>query len=56
MRRISIATAWAGLALAAAACGAQKPPPRPPPQVGYVVLRTEPVTLVSDLPGRVSAL
>jgi len=28
----------------------------PPPRVGYVVLRTQPVTLVSELPGRVSAL
>jgi membrane fusion protein (multidrug efflux system) len=28
----------------------------PPPQVGYVVLRAEPVTLVDELPGRVSAL
>src|SRR3984957_9052760 len=56
MRAFSIAVAWAGVALAAAGCGAQNPPPMPPPQVGYVVLRTEPVTLVSDLPGRVAAL
>jgi len=28
----------------------------PPPQVGYAVLRVEPVTLTSELPGRVSAL
>ncbi|HZZ88959.1 MAG TPA: efflux RND transporter periplasmic adaptor subunit [Caulobacteraceae bacterium] len=28
----------------------------PPQQVGYVLLREEPVTLTSDLPGRVSAL
>jgi membrane fusion protein (multidrug efflux system) len=56
MRQLCITMAWVGLALAAAACGAQKPPPRPPPQVGYVVLRTEPVALVSDLPGRVAAL
>jgi membrane fusion protein, multidrug efflux system len=55
MRQICIAAAWAGLALAVAACGAKKPPPAPPPQVGYVVLRAEPVTLVSELPGRVSA-
>jgi membrane fusion protein (multidrug efflux system) len=56
MRALHIAAAWAGLALATAGCGAQKPPPPPPPQVGYVVLSTQPVTLVSELPGRVSAL
>ncbi len=28
----------------------------PPPTVGYVVLQTEPVTLTTELPGRVSAL
>jgi len=28
----------------------------PPPTVGYVVLRSEPVTLTTDLPGRVSAM
>jgi len=43
-------------ALALAACGKKPPPPMPPPQVGYVVLRAEPVALVSELPGRVSAL
>ena len=56
MRTRYIATAWAGLALATTGCGAQKPPPPPPPQVGFVVLRTQPVTLVSELPGRVAAL
>lgn len=56
MRLLYTATALAGLALCVAGCGAQKPPPMPPPQVGYVVLRAEPVTLVSELPGRVSAL
>jgi membrane fusion protein (multidrug efflux system) len=48
--------AMASLALAASGCGPHGPPPMPPPQVGYVVLRAEPVTLVSELPGRVSAL
>ena len=56
MRVFHTAMAWAGLALAVAACGAHGPPPMRPPQVGYVVLRTEPVTLVSELPGRVAAL
>ncbi len=54
MRLINLAGAC--LAVALAACGPPKPPPKPPPQVGYVVLRTEPVTLTSELPGRVSAL
>jgi membrane fusion protein, multidrug efflux system len=48
--------AGAGLAVALAACGPHAPPPMPPPQVGYVVLRAAPVTVVSELPGRVSAL
>jgi membrane fusion protein (multidrug efflux system) len=55
MRPLYNAMAWLGLALTAA-CGPHGPPPMPPPQVGYVVLRTEPVTLVSELPGRISAL
>jgi membrane fusion protein (multidrug efflux system) len=56
MRPLYIAMAWLGLALAAAACAPHGPPPMPPPQVGYVVLRAEPVTVVSELPGRVAAL
>jgi membrane fusion protein (multidrug efflux system) len=43
-------------ALALAACGPKAPPPMPPPTVGYVVLQTEPVTLTTELPGRVSAM
>jgi membrane fusion protein (multidrug efflux system) len=38
-----------------AACGKKPPPQMPPPSVGYVVLQTSPVTLTSELPGRVSA-
>jgi membrane fusion protein, multidrug efflux system len=56
MRPFNIAIAWSGLAVALTACGPHGPPPMPPPQVGYVVLRAEPVTLVNELPGRVSAL
>ena len=56
MRRLGIATAWSGLAVVLASCGPHGPPPMPPPQVGYTVLRAEPVTLTSELPGRVSAL
>jgi membrane fusion protein (multidrug efflux system) len=42
--------------LALAACGKKAPPPMPPPTVGFVVLRTEPVDLTTELPGRVSAM
>jgi membrane fusion protein (multidrug efflux system) len=41
--------------LALAACSKQAPPTPPPPEVGYVVLKTEPVTLSTELPGRTSA-
>jgi membrane fusion protein (multidrug efflux system) len=56
MRPLYIAIACLGLAAVLAACGAHGPPPPPPPQVGYVVLRAEPVTVVSELPGRVASL
>jgi len=39
-----------------AGCGKPKPPQMPPPTVGVVVLQTSPVTLTTELPGRVSAL
>jgi membrane fusion protein (multidrug efflux system) len=42
-------------ALALAGCGRPPPPAMPPPTVGFVVLRTAPVTLTTELPGRVSA-
>ncbi len=35
-----------------AGCGPSAPPKRPPPDVGVVVVRTEPVQLTSVLPGR----
>jgi membrane fusion protein (multidrug efflux system) len=44
------------IAIAVAACAKKPPPPPPPPSVGYVVLKTEPVTLTTELPGRVSAM
>jgi membrane fusion protein (multidrug efflux system) len=47
-----IATA---LVLALAACGKKAPPQMPPPEVGYVVVKTEPVVLSTELPGRTSA-
>lgn len=43
------------LSLIAAACSKPAPPPALPPEVGVVTLRQEPVTLTSNLPGRVAA-
>jgi membrane fusion protein (multidrug efflux system) len=54
--RLSIGAICLAGGLALAGCGKKPPPPMPPPAVGYVVLRYEPVTLTTDLPGRVSAL
>ena len=54
MRLFNVATF--AIAIAVAACGKKPPPPMPPPTVGYVVLKTEPVALTTELPGRVSAL
>jgi membrane fusion protein (multidrug efflux system) len=42
--------------LALCACGKAPPPPPPPAAVGFVVLKAEPVTLTTELPGRISAL
>lgn len=38
--------------LAIAACGPEKPQRPPPPTVGVVVIKAEPVQLTADLPGR----
>ena len=54
--RLSVTTICLACGLALTACGKNQPPPMPPPTVGYVVLRSEPVTLTTDLPGRVSAM
>ena len=56
MRRFDIRPLCVACVLALAACGKKPPPPMPPPTVGYVVLQTEPVTLTTELPGRVSAM
>jgi membrane fusion protein (multidrug efflux system) len=56
MTFLKAATVCIACALALAACGKKPPPPMPPPMVGFVVLRTEPVTLTTELPGRVSAM
>ncbi len=42
--------------LALCACAKAPPPPPPPAAVGFVVLKAEPVTLTTELPGRISAL
>ena len=43
------------LALGLSACAKHAaPPPMGPPSVGYVVVKTEPVTLTTELPGRTS--
>src|SRR5580698_9436301 len=56
MRLLTLTIVSAALGLALAGCGPKKPPEPPPPQVHFVVLRTEPVTLSAELPGRVSAM
>lgn len=38
------------------ACGTSAPPPSPPPEVGVVTIAPQPATLMTELPGRVSAL
>ncbi len=49
------ALAIASLALVLTACGGKKtPPPRPPPEVGIVVMKVEAVPLPTELPGRTS--
>jgi membrane fusion protein (multidrug efflux system) len=56
MKRLGVAALCLAAALALAGCGKPPPPKMPPPAVGYVVLQTSPVTLTTELPGRVSAL
>jgi membrane fusion protein (multidrug efflux system) len=56
MRRFHLPAVCVACWLALAACGKKAPPPMPPPTVGFVVLQAEPVTLTTELPGRVSAM
>jgi membrane fusion protein (multidrug efflux system) len=56
MRRLYLPAVCVACALVLAACGKKAPPPMPPPTVGFVVLQAEPVTLTTELPGRVSAM
>ena len=55
MRLFNVAALCIACSIALAACGKKSPPP-PPPTVGFVVLKTAPVTLTTELPGRVSAM
>ena len=55
MKPLLIAALLSACGLMLADCGKKPPPQMPPPSVGYVVLRTAPITLTSELPGRVSA-
>src|ERR1700722_169650 len=55
-RSLCLAVLGVAAGLAPAGCSPPKPPPMPPPTVAYVVLQTSPVTLTTELPGRVSAL
>jgi membrane fusion protein (multidrug efflux system) len=57
MRRLDL-TGLAAIVVATllAGCGAQQPPAPPPPAVGVVVLKSESVTLLRELPGRISAV
>src|ERR1700754_3766540 len=51
MRPGAAVGAYIASALSLAACGKKPPPPPPPPTVGYVVLQSQPVSVVADLPG-----
>jgi membrane fusion protein (multidrug efflux system) len=44
-----------GAFLLVAACSSEQQPAPPPPKVGVVALREEPVTLTTELPGRITA-
>jgi membrane fusion protein (multidrug efflux system) len=41
--------------LVLAACHKEAPPPRPPAEVGFITLRTQPISIVTELPGRTVA-
>src|SRR3984957_18733137 len=55
-RSLCLAVLGVAAGLAPAGCSPPKPPPMPPPTVAFVVLQTSPVTLTTELPGRVAAL
>jgi membrane fusion protein (multidrug efflux system) len=57
MRRINImrSVAFAALVMTGA-CSKSPPPPRPTPTVGVITVKQEPVTLTTELPGRITAV
>ncbi|KQS03595.1 hemolysin D [Sphingomonas sp. Leaf357] len=55
MPRHTLRTFAMASTLALAGCGKTPPPAPPPPSVGFVVMKTEPVTLTTELPGRIAA-
>jgi membrane fusion protein (multidrug efflux system) len=56
MTRFLLCSSAAAGAFLLTSCGKAPPPAPPPPSVGFVTLKTEPVTLETELPGRISAL
>src|SRR6201990_1865228 len=44
-----------GASLLLVACHKEAPPPRPPAEVGVMTLRAQPVSIVTELPGRTVA-
>jgi membrane fusion protein (multidrug efflux system) len=56
MRRLVAALLVGSFAFGLISCGKKPAPPKHDPMVSVVVLRSEPVTLWTELPGRVSAL
>ena len=52
---ISRPLSFSALVLALSACGASPPPPPGPPEVGFVTLAAQPVTLSTELTGRTNA-
>jgi len=53
--RTSILGLVCGSILAACSSGKSAAPPNPPPEVGVVTLHPQPVTITTDLPGRMAA-
>uniref|UniRef100_UPI0035CA4B20 efflux RND transporter periplasmic adaptor subunit n=1 Tax=uncultured Sphingomonas sp. TaxID=158754 RepID=UPI0035CA4B20 len=57
MHRFKLATSGSIVALTLlAGCSKPAPAPPPPPTVGVVTLKTEPVTLSAEFPGRIAAV
>jgi membrane fusion protein (multidrug efflux system) len=54
MRHWKIGTLAAACALMLGACGQQQRPQMPPPSVGFIVVKEQPVEMTTELPGRTS--